>query len=133
MILAAEELEVDPDFTIGVAWAAASVGASFWSEHGDYQIEDVGRDLGERIARAVTWCVPEEWQSQREHLRELAEDGPVEAKIVVIARLIVLSVSRPDLAAVELAGKVMELATSIDALAVRVAMAGWPATAAAEA
>ena len=128
MVLAAEAVEVDPDLTIAVVWASASIGSTFWSDHGGqgYQVEDVRHDLGGQVARLASWCVPEDWQSDEEHLDELLADGPMEARLVVLARTMVLSVSRRDLSVAELAERVMALAMSIPALVERATLSFVP-------
>ena len=69
MFLAAEDLGVDVEVTIAATWATATIGAGYrWTDEvGGYEVDDdVRRDLGEHVARIVSWSEQEEWQSEDE-------------------------------------------------------------------
>jgi hypothetical protein len=127
MILDAEDLGVDPDFTLAATWASATIGAGccWLDDGGGYGVDDVRRDLGEPLARIVSWTEQEEWQSEDEFLNDLMETGPIEARIIVLAQAMVKTVSGNSVTE-EQAGRVMRLAMSIPGLAARVVATGWP-------
>jgi len=128
MILDAEDLGVEPDFTLAASWASATIGSGrcWLDDGGGYGVDDVRRDLGEQLARIVSWTEQEEWQSEDEFLNDLMETGPIEARIIVLAQAMVKTVSGNSITE-DQAGRVMRLAMSIPGLAARAVAAGWPA------
>lgn len=128
MLFDAENLG-DADVVHAAVWATAAVRAVVWSdfEGSGYSVEDVRCDLGHQVARIVSWCVQEEWQSEAEHLNELVGYGPVQAKVVMLARSMAVVVSGPGPRVTERqATRVMKLAMSIPALVPKVVAEGWP-------
>ncbi len=91
MVLERAHLEVDHDLVIAAAWASATIGARTWEDRGSegYQVEDVVRDLGPRVARVVASLVREPWEDEDEHLRGLLGHRSVEAKTVAMAQVLV--------------------------------------------
>jgi len=125
-MLLVEDLGVDVDVTMAAAWATATIGAGCWMDEGPgYEVDDVRRALGDQVARLVSWAEQDEWQSDDDYLRDLMEAGPVEARLIALARTVVATVSGPRVTERQ-AQRVMRLAMSIPALLPRVVAAAWP-------
>ncbi len=125
-LLEAEALDVDAEVAIAATWAAAALGVSCWLGAEDaYEVDDVCRDLGDQVARIVSWTVEPECLSEEEYLFELMETGPVEARLIVLARALVKLCAGNHIMKLQ-ANRVMRLLPSIPGLAVKVMGAGWP-------